>query len=1214
MSLQFILGSSGAGKSHYLFEHIIDESIKNPDQNYIILVPEQFTMQTQKELVARHPRKGILNIDILSFERLSYRVFEEVGVNTRNMLEEIGKSFVLQKIALEKEANLPFLGRNLKKPGYIYEMKSLISELAQYDIQMDDLDDMIDSAKNRPQLQGKLKDIRTVYAAFKEYLEDRYMTEEEVLDVLCDLSDQSELLKNSILAFDGYTGFTPIQNKLIRRLVKLSPKIYITVTMGEGEDPYAEGKEQELFAMSKKMFTSLYKMAAEERVEILPELWVKAGGKSRFGKTRALAFLEKNIFRYKRAVYEKEQEEIHILSAKNPLREVQLVASRIRRLVREEGYRYGDIVIITGDLTSYGNYVRQVFSTTEIPYFMDEKRSVFSNPYVEFLRSALAVELEQYSASAVFRYLRSGMSDIPSDEVDRLENYVLALGIRGYKKWNEKWIRHYRGMKAEEAEVIDQIRAKVMAELSEFHDAVRKKEDGRLTVRQLTEAVYELGMARNVQLKLKEREEYFAGNMGKPSLQVGRMQSGEEMVNPELTDGADDTIVNPELTGGADNTRDVEKRDDSTQTFGNKNGNSVRPDLAKEYAQIYGKVMSFLDKLVDVLGEEEISFSEYQKILEAGFQEIRIGIIPPSMDQVLVGDMERTRLKGVKVLFFLGVNEGLIPKSSSSGGILSEADREHLEKEAFVLKPSARENMYIQKFYLYLNLTKPSERLYLSYSNSNSAGEVIGPAYLIGTIRKLFPSLLVEEEPNELKDKIETPDASLEYLIEGLRLSAQVEPSDAWKELYRWYMEHQEYGSMLYSLVEATHKMKPADTIGRTVAKALYGTELSNSATRLERFAACAFAHFLQYGIGIRERQQYEFTGMDLGNIVHTALDLFSKKVSAYHYDWHTLTEDMRERLIDESLREIIHDYGNTILHSSARNEYMINRVQRIMSRTVWALQKQVKRSDFVPKRFEVSFQMNEDLKSVNFDLEHGEKMRLKGRIDRLDTYEEEDKIYVKVIDYKSGSTAFDLVGVYYGLQLQLVLYMNAALELMGKSGKDVQPAGIFYYNVKDPVEEWKEGEGEEDLQERILKDLKVNGLIQDSEKIIGHLDRKFADGQMESSIVPIKYNKNGSLAAASSVASLENINRLSVHVHNTMAGIGRKILAGDVSINPYERKNRTGCDYCPYAGICGFDHKIPGYEYRRLDQLSAKDVWRKLGEEAAEDGNEVDSGPAKGH
>lgn len=1152
MSLQLILGSSGAGKSHYLFEHIIEESMKNPDQNYIILVPEQFTMQTQKELVARHPRKGILNIDVLSFERLSYRVFEEVGVNTRNMLEEIGKSFVLQKIALEKEAELPFLGRNLKKPGYIYEMKSLISELAQYDIHLEDLEEMMAAAKMRPQLLGKLKDIHTVYRAFQEYLEERYMTEEEVLDVLCDLSGQSELLKKSILAFDGYTGFTPIQNKLLRKLLKISPKMYVTVTMGEDENPYEGGKEQELFAMSKKMFASLQKMAIQEKTEILPEIWVKAGPDSRFGKAEALGFLEKNLFRYKKACYEKEQSEIGILCAKNPLREVQLIASRIRRLVREDGYRYGDIVIITGDLTSYGNYVRQVFSTTDIPYFIDEKKNVLNNPYVELLRSALAVELEHYSASAVFRYLRSGMSDIPGNEVDRLENYVLALGIRGYKKWNEKWIRHYKGLKAEEAEEIDQIRIKVLEEMAPFHDALHSKKGGKRTVRELTEAVYDLGVARNVQLKLKEREACF------------------------------------EAQG--------------------------RQDLVKEYAQIYGKVISFLDKLVDVLGPEEISFGDYQKILEAGFQEIRIGIIPPAMDQVLVGDMERTRLKGVKVLFFLGVNEGLIPKNTSSGGILSEADRELLEKEAFVLKPSARENMYIQKFYLYLNLTKPSERLYLSYSNSNSAGEVIGPAYLINTIRKLFPSLEVEEESLNLKDRIETPDASLEYLIEGLRISAQTEPSGAWKELYRWYAANKEYAQKLYALVEATHKMKPADTIGRAVASALYGTTLENSATRLERFAACAFAHFLQYGIGIQERQQYEFTGMDLGNIVHTALDLFSRKVSAYHYDWHTLTEEMRERLIEESLREIIHDYGNTILHSSARNEYMIDRVHRIMSRTVWALQEQVKRSDFVPKRFEVSFQMNGDLKSVRFDLENGSTMNLKGRIDRLDTYEEDDTIYIKVIDYKSGSTSFDLVGVYYGLQLQLVLYMNAALEIMGKGRKKTRPAGIFYYNVKDPMEEWKEGESEDALSERILKDLKVNGLILDNDEVIGHLDRGFTEGSSESSVIPVKYNKNGSMAAASSVASLENMDRLSKHVHHTIEDIGKKILSGDVSVNPYERKGRTGCDYCPYQGICGFDRKIPGYEYRRLDQLSSKDVWGKLEKEAAEYGSEMDSGSAESH
>lgn len=1205
MSLQLILGGSGAGKSHYLFQKIIEESGKHPEKNYLVIVPEQFTMQTQKELVMRHPDGGILNIDVLSFERLAFRVFEEVGVSTKNMLEEIGKSFVLQKIALEKQKELPFLGKNLAKPGYIYEMKSLISELKQYDIGLDDLDQMIERAEKRPQLKGKLKDVRTVSQAFEEYVEDKYMTAEDVLGVLCDLAGQSMLLKNSVLAFDGFTGFTPVQSKLVRELLTLSEQIYVTITIDAREDVFGKPKEQELFAMSKKMIGSLCKMAAEERVELLPEIRVESGENSRFGKTPALAFLEQNLFRYRLKAFVDNQQEIKILAAKNPLREVQTASTAIRKLIREDGYRYRDIAIITGDLSLYGNYVRQVFGVSEIPYFIDEKRHVLNNPYVEFLRGLMAIEAENYSYNSVFRYLRSGMSDISSEKTDRLENYVLALGIRGFKKWNQKWIRHYEGQKPEEAEELDQIRQEVMEELLPFHEAVRGIRDSgqvaaepriagesaakagieialddliktsnaaeenqmkisetfeedpstmtgasgrsrtkKFTVRQLTKALYELGCARKVQEKLKEKENYFT--------------------------------------------------------------DMKRPDLVREYAQIYGKIMSFLDKLVDVLGDEIVTFSDYQTIVEAGFMETKVGIIPPSTDQVLVGDMERTRLKDIKVLFFLGINEGLIPKSASSGGILSEADREYLEAEKFELKPSPRETMYIQKFYLYLNLTKPSQRLYLSFSGANSEGEVTGPAYLIGSVRKLFPNLKVEEEPETLVWQVETPESGMEFLIDGLRKNAEAEVSPEWKELYRWYASHEEYAGRLYTLVKAAFKTSPEDRIGRAVARALYGNVLENSATRLERFAACAFAHFLQYGLKLRERQQYEFTGMDMGNLVHTALESFSRKVAERDYDWHTMEEDVRESLIWECVEEVIHDYGNTILHSSARNEYMIARVQRIMSRTVWALQEQIRRSDFVPEKFEVSFRVEEDLKSIDVDLSEDEKMRIRGRIDRLDTYDDGEKVYVKVIDYKSGSTSFDLVAIHYGLQLQLVLYMNAAMDLMKRRGREPEPAGIFYYNVKDPVESWKENETEEELRERILKDLKLNGLVKSDRKVIGHLDNSLKavneNGEPiedaapgESSVIPVKFNKNGAMAATSSVASEEQFAALSGYVTDKIKEIGREILDGNVAVNPYERKGRTSCDYCPYKGICGFDGRIPGYEYRYLDAMKKDEVWLQM-------------------
>lgn len=1166
MSLQLILGGSGAGKSHYLFQKIIEESGRHPEKKYLVIVPEQFTMQTQKELVMRHPDRGILNIDVLSFERLAYRVFAEVGVGTGSMLEEIGKSFVLQKIALDKQKELPFLGRNLAKPGYIYEMKSLISELKQYDIGIEKLDEMIAKAQMRPQLRGKLTDVRTICQAFSEFIQDKYMTAEDVLGVLCDLADQSQILKNSILAFDGFTGFTPVQNKLMNRLLVLSEQVYITITIDEKEDPFANHKEQELFSMSKKMAGSLCRMAAKGRVEILPEVRLKQGETSRFGQAPALAFLEQNLFRYRLETRTGEQKSIRIRMYKNPLREVQATATAIRRLVRREGYRYRDIAIITGDLKLYGNYVRQVFVTAGIPYFIDEKRYVLNNPYVEFLRGAMAVETENFSYNSVFRYLRSGMSDVIPEKVNRLENYVLALGIRGFKKWNEKWVRHYNGIRPEEVEELDQFRREVMEELLPFHEAVR----GKAPVRQLTKALYELGCARNVQEKLKQMENDFA--------------------------------------------------------------RTKRADLVREYAQVYGKVMSFLDKLVDVLGDETVSFSDYQTILEAGFMETKIGIIPPSADQVLVGDMERTRLRDVKVLFFLGVNEGLIPKGATAGGILSEADREYLEDQDFELKPSPRESMYIQKFYLYLNLTKPSQKLILSFAGANSQGEVTGPAYLIGSIRKLFPDLSVEEETGDLAELVETPESGMEYLIDGLRNYAWTQPDPVWMELYRWYANNPEYAGRIGNLVEASFKTSPDDRIGRAVAKALYGNTLDGSATRLERFAACAFAHFLQYGLKLQERQQYEFTGVDMGNLVHAALESFSQKVAKSSCYWHTLGENEREQMIQESVEEVIHDYGNTILHSSARNEYMISRVKRIMSRTVWALQEQIRRGDFVPEKFEVSFRMEKDLKSVNIDLSEDEKMKIRGRIDRLDTFDDGKDVYVKVIDYKSGSAGFDLVAIYYGLQLQLVLYMNAALDRIKCRGREARPAGIFYYNVKDPVEDWKAEETEEELRERILGDLKLNGLVQGDKYVIEHLDRtlmpaknggndpdkekgsgadaKSADRSgpagreaKESRIIPIKYNKNGLMSASSSVASEEQFALLSDYASDLVRTIGREILDGNVSVNPCEHRNRTSCDYCPYRTVCGFDSKIPGYEYRRLNAMKKEEVWQNMAKKRTDKG-----------
>lgn len=311
MSLQFIIGNSGAGKSRKAFQTIIDESLKNPEIMYYVIVPEQFTLATQRTLVELHPGKGILNIDVLSFERLAYRVFEEVGGDNRKLLEETGKSMVLQKIVQKHQKDLKYLGNQMKKPGCLSEMKSLISEFMQYDVQEKELEDMMEKAEDRALLKLKLQDMEILYRAFKEYLSGHYMTGEEVMDVLLKNLPMSKKVAGSVFLFDGFTGFTPVQMKVVQELLVMSRKIYVTVTMDVKENPYTLGKPHQLFYMSRKMIHTLRELTREIEEPIL----VSPGKNSRFADSPALQFLEKNLFRYKKSFYEDEQQEIQIFSA-----------------------------------------------------------------------------------------------------------------------------------------------------------------------------------------------------------------------------------------------------------------------------------------------------------------------------------------------------------------------------------------------------------------------------------------------------------------------------------------------------------------------------------------------------------------------------------------------------------------------------------------------------------------------------------------------------------------------------------------------------------------------------------------------------------------------------------------------------------------------------------------------------------------------------------
>lgn len=1139
MSLRFCFGPSGSGKSHRIYEEIMQRAAEEPGRNFLIIVPDQFTMQTQKDLVMRSDRDGILNIDVLSFGRLSHRILEEVGTKEMPVLDDTGKSLVLQKVAADLKEQLPAMGSLLHKQGYIHEVKSAISEFMQYGISTQDMDKLITSAQKRGALAMKLKDLKTLYRGFQDYIRDHFITTEETLDVLRRSLSKSKILKGSVVVFDGFTGFTPIQNRLIQELMRVCAETIVTVTIGVGEDPYKMDGEQKMFHLSKKTVADLEKLAAEAEVERGEDLFVK-GGPNRFAKAPALHYLEQNLFRYQYEPYAGEQQEIHMFEALSPREEVHQTALYIRHLIREQGMTYRDIAVVIGDLEGYASYVETEFGQLEIPCFLDRTRGIVLNPMIEYIKSALQLYIKDFSYDTVFHFLRSGMADISREEIDELENYVIRTGARGYRTYSRLFTRRTEELQGN-AEGSEQAEEKTMERLNrirqQFMDAVE-------------------------------------------ILHMGSQEKAGDYVS-HLYDFLEQNQVQQKLLN-------------YQQQF-EKEGDLSR---AREYAQIYRLVMDLLDQVYELLGEEEISRQEFADILEAGFGEITVGTIPQNVDRIVVGDMERTRLKQVKVLFFLGVNDGSIPKNASKGGIISDMDREFLIESGTEMAPSPRQQMYIQRLYLYLNMTKPSEQLYLSYAKVNSEGKGIRPSYLIDTVRKLFPAMSVEYPQNRSRlEQIEGRQEGARYLAEELREYVEgTLPEEERQDFYLMYRAYEADAVGRDLLTRAAFRRYRESGLSRIVARALYGQQLENSVSRLETYAACACRHFLQYGLSLQEREEFGFEASDMGTVYHAVLENFAGKLAESNLTWWDFTEDFAAKAVKESVEAYAATYGETVLYSSARNEYAITRMSRILTRTVLTLQKHLKQGSFQPDDYELSFRFAEDLDSIHVDLSEDEKMHLQGRIDRIDVSEDAEHVYVKVIDYKSGNRKFDLAALYYGLQLQLVVYMNAAMEMESRKhpDKEIVPAALLYYHIDDPTIETPVELTDEQINEQILAKLRMNGVVNSDPEVVERLDRYMQD---KSVVIPVEKKKDGSFSARSGVLSREEMQLISSYVDAKIRSIGREILDGKIAANPYEKGNEEACTYCAYKKVCGFDGSIPGYEKRQLEDLDKQALMQRMQE-----------------
>lgn len=1147
MSIRFIYGRAGSGKSYFCIEDIKAMVEQKSEKPLIYLIPEQFSFQAEKNILNTIGEKSNLNVKVLSFKRMAYRIMNEVGGITHKHMDSAGKCMLISHVLDEVIDDLTVFKRAATQKGFINTISDSISEFKRYSITPEFLGETALGMENDINLRSKLLDLSKIYGNFEELLHKNYIDADDDLLILNEKLDESKMFNNSEIWIDEFSSFTPQQYMIIEKIIRKAKRVNISLT-----SDYEDGRDYgtDIFQFTRNTENKLLDIARDNNVVIDKPVVLNKRPFYRFQASKSLACLEQNLFAYPNKVYTEESDDIVLFRAQNTYSEVESTARDIIRLCRDKGYRYRDIAVITRDLKNYENVIAAVFNEHGIDYFIDEKRDIEGNLIVVLITSAIEVINKNWSYEAMFRYLKTGLTNIPSEDIDVFENYVLAAGIRGKKKWldAEKW--DYRPDAFLGSDEISLKDAKLLAKINLIREAV---------VEPLRKFYYNTRGSKSAEETCKILFEFL--------IDIGAENKVEDLVS--------------------------------------KFKESERQELANEYSQIWNIIMDLLDQTVEVMGDMKLSLEDFEKILTIGVKEHKMGLIPPSVDQVLVGSVERLKSHDICALYLVGVNDGVFPSTKNEEGILSDVDRMSLKDRGIELAKDTRTAAFEEQFLVYTTLTIPRKYLRISYPMADYEGKTLRTSAIVSRIKNIFENVKEESDINfneDDNDRLMLIDAKIptfNQLINVMRRRIDGE-NDAviWRDVYKWFSNSKQWREKCQRAFSGSTYSNQSKLIEREKAKQLYGENMRINVSRLEKYAECPFAYYVQYGLNAKERKVFKLSYPDIGTFMHKIIDEFSEKVNTDGLNWNEIDNLWCENSINKIVEDNVSSSNSYILSSSPRYKYLTGRLKRVLTRTAMVIANHIRRSGFKPVGFEIDFSETGGYPPIIVELASGEKINLIGRIDRIDMLIKEGETYIRIIDYKSGNKVFKLSDVYYGLQVQLLLYLDAILMEEGKDAvKEPLPGAILYFKIDDPIIRKNKDLNDEELKIEIMKKFRMNGLLIDEPDIIKEMDIEM-DGN--SVVIPARINKDGSLGK-SDVASKKQFEILRDHVKNVIVKNCENMLNGDISINPCKNKEFVTCSFCLYSSICAFDPTLEDNNYRNIYDKSDDEVWSILNKKYTE-------------
>ena len=1109
MGFRVIYGRAGSGKSQYIYNEI-NEKINSKDNKKIYLItPEQFSATAEQKLMEN--RKAIINAEIITFNRLAYRVINEIGGVINTNLTKCGKAMLIYSIIQQEKKNFTFLN---KSDENIEICIRIISELKKHGVTVNDLKRTQEKTDNI-YLNNKLKDIILVYEKFEDKIKNNYIDETDLLTILAENIDKVDFLKGTEVYIDEFAGFTEQEYQAIKKIIEIANNVTITFcadNLDLNTDPNTD-----IFYPNKVTYKKIIDLLDKnEKVQKLNlnELY-------RF-KNEELKYIEKYLYNTKIRKCETGKN-INLFLAKNYYSEIENVAKNIVKLIKNKDIRYKDISIITKNIENYSSLTKSIFKKYEIPIFIDEKRDLNQNIIVQYVLSIIEVISKNYSYESIFNYLKTGFVEIEENDIFKLEKYCIKYGIKNNKFKND-FKYGINEKNKEEINYLNELRKKIINPLINL----KKELDENKTAQNFSKQFYLFLINQNIEQKINKK----INNLKKNNFY----------------------------------------------------------DLAKEYEESYKIIINILDEINLIFGEEKITLEKFSQIIRTGLKNSELGRIPANQDQVIMGDIDRSRSRKTKVVFIIGLNDGVFPSINKNQGFLDDEDRDYLKDDGIEIAKGTLENLYDDNFNIYKAFTIAEEKIFLSYASSDSDGKSLRASNLVFRIKKIFPNLL-EESDMISKNNFEIVNEEKLYdelILKINEIGNGKEPEKLFYTVYKYYQENKKYTNLLNENIKYID-YSFSEKIKKENINKLYGNNLNTSISKLEKYMSCPFSYFLQYVLKLKEKEELKVQSFDTGSFMHEVINSFFEEVNYSDNKLRDITDEEIEKIVSKIINEKLLQDNNYIFTATEKYKLLVQRLKRIITKSLNYIIQSIVQSEFKLEGTEVEFGEKGKYKPIIIDLENGKKVEITGKIDRIDIAKDEKNTFVRIIDYKSSVKNLDFGNVYAGLQLQLITYLDAVCKL-----EDFVPAGILYFNLLEQLISSNKKLSVEEIEQKIKNNFKMKGLILADVKVAKMQDKNLESGGSE--IIPAYIDKTGTLSPKkSSIATHEEFIKLQNYINKTIKEIAKEIFNGNIELKPFYKNKKTPCEYCSYKSMCGFNSGVCKKNYRFINKLNKDEILEKI-------------------